>query len=167
MESQDLKIKRLQLELQLAQLNTVKTTKTDESVKSRNRSSEKSLGDQCAPQRIANPQEWLHVFAPGDSSAPVLPIRLDLTSHLISLHTKLQHSPGPNTFTVRLPVPSGLQVHECRARLQDYYDTNLCHFLEYGWPVGYMAVPHLLSKIMARLWLNALSFNRIWTRSAV
>ena len=23
----------------------------------------------------------------------------------ISLHTKLQHSPGPNAFTLRLPVP--------------------------------------------------------------
>ena len=41
MESQDLEIKRLQLELQLAQLkiasNTVKTSKTDESVKSGDR----------------------------------------------------------------------------------------------------------------------------------
>ena len=66
MESQDLKIKRLQLELQLAQLNTVKTPKTDESVKSGDRSSEKSLGDQCAPQRITNLQEWPHIFAPGE-----------------------------------------------------------------------------------------------------
>ena len=70
MESQDLEIKRLQLELQLAQLkiasNTVKTSKTDESVKSGDRSSEKSLGDQHAPQRITNPQEWPHIFAPGE-----------------------------------------------------------------------------------------------------
>ena len=59
MESQDLKIKRLQLELQLAQLkissNTVKTPKIDESVKSGDRSSEKSLGNRRAPQRITNP----------------------------------------------------------------------------------------------------------------
>ena len=363
MESQDLEIKWLQLELYLAQLkiasNTVMTSKTDESVKSGNRSSEKSLGDQRAPQRITNPQEWPHIFAPGepklfnelsmaefsagytviiqrctdvscqaapishfhdlmvlastymwsavhvyhykvlrsieislaswgdsfdslkqsfflpttlltdstskthgrpsprqpsnscsghsisrseicdawswyddckthecllhhvcivckrnhqaktcpkqrypipqprqdpipqdwlrasstltlvpppsssacqpthanrlssqpppglplspcsttspcfkgivDSSVPVLPIRPNLTRHQISLPTKLQHSPVPNAFTLRLPVPSGLQVHQWRARLQDYHDTDLCHFLEYGWPVGYMA----------------------------
>ena len=72
MELQELEIhvKRLQLELQLAQLkvtvNTVKTLKQDESVKSRDRSSEKSLGNQCAPQRITNPQEWPHLFAPGE-----------------------------------------------------------------------------------------------------
>ena len=68
MESQELEIKRLQLELQLAQLklasNTVKTPKQDESVKSGDRSSERSLGDQRAPQRITNPQEWPHIFAP-------------------------------------------------------------------------------------------------------
>ena len=58
---------------------------------------------------------------------------------MISLHTKLQHSPGPNAFTLRLPVPSGLHVHEWRVRLQNYHDTDLCNFLEYGWPVGYKA----------------------------
>lgn len=30
-------------------------------------------------------------------------------------------------------------MHEWRARLQDYHDTDLCNFLDYGWPVGYMA----------------------------
>ena len=50
-----------------------------------------------------------------------------------------QHSPRPNAFTLRLPVPSGLQVHEWRARLQDYYDTDLYNFVEFGWPVSYTA----------------------------
>ena len=60
---------------------------------------------------------------------------------MISLHTKLQHSPGPNAFTLCLPIPSSLHVHEWRVRLQDYmyHDTDLCNFLEYGWPVGYKA----------------------------
>ena len=70
MESQELEIKRLQLELQLAQLkltsDTVKTPKQDESGKSGDRSGEKSLGYQRAPQRITNPQEWPHIFAPGE-----------------------------------------------------------------------------------------------------
>ena len=70
MESQDLKIKRLQLELQWAQLklasNTVKTSKSDKSLKTGDRSNEKSLGDQRVPQKITNLQAWLHIFAPGE-----------------------------------------------------------------------------------------------------
>ena len=69
-ETQDLEIKRLQLELQLAQLklasNSVNAIKPDESAKTGDRSSEKSLGDQHAPQRITNPQEWPHIFTPGE-----------------------------------------------------------------------------------------------------
>ena len=68
-ETQDLKIKRLQLELQLAQLklpsNTEKSLKPNDSVKTGDKSSEKSLGDQRARQRITNPQEWPHIFAAG------------------------------------------------------------------------------------------------------
>ena len=71
MESQELEIKRLQLELQLAQLklasNTVNTPKPDESMKSDDRSSEKSIGNQRSPQRIPNMQEWPHIFTPGES----------------------------------------------------------------------------------------------------
>ena len=70
MEMQDLEIKRLQLELQLAQLklasNTEKSPKPDDSMKTGDKSSEKSLGNQRAPQRITNPQEWPHIFAPGE-----------------------------------------------------------------------------------------------------
>ena len=70
MELQDLEMRRLQLELQWAQLklasNTVKTSKSDKSLKTGDRLSEKSLGDQRVPQKITNLQEWLHIFAPGE-----------------------------------------------------------------------------------------------------
>lgn len=39
-----------------------------------------------------------------------------------------------------MPVPSGLNIPEWRARLHGYHDTKLCDFLEFGWPVGYVAV---------------------------
>ena len=68
METQDLKIKRLQRELQLAHLklasNTEKSPKPNDSVKTGDKSSKRSLGDQRAPQRITNQQEWLHIFTP-------------------------------------------------------------------------------------------------------
>ena len=66
METQELEIKRLQLEMQLAQLklanHTEKIRKPDKSMNT----GDKSLGDQRAPQRITNPQEWPHIFAPGE-----------------------------------------------------------------------------------------------------
>lgn len=58
---------------------------------------------------------------------------------MISLHSKLQQASGPNAFSLRLPVPSGLKVAEWRARLPGYHDTKLCDFLEFGWPIGYVA----------------------------
>ena len=42
-----------------------KSPKPDDSVNTGDKSSE-SLGNQRAPQRITNPQEWPHIFAPGE-----------------------------------------------------------------------------------------------------
>lgn len=94
MESQDLKIKRLQLELQLAKLtiasNMVKAPKPDETVKSADRSSERSLGDQRAPQRITNPQDWPHIFAPGE---PKLLNELSTAEFSAGYTVIIQHCP--------------------------------------------------------------------------
>ena len=46
---------------------------------------------------------------------------------------------GPNAFTLRIPVPSALTIPEWRSRLRNYYDLELCDFLEFGWLVGYVA----------------------------
>ena len=65
------------------------------------------------------------------------PLKSSLTSHFIALHSWLQNSSGPNAFTLRLPVPSNLNIPEWHRRLQDYPDKSLCDFLAFGWPVGY------------------------------
>ena len=57
------------------------------------------------------------------------------------MHTRLQSAPGPNAFSLKLPVPSALNIPEWRLRLCNYPDSELCNFLQYGWPVGYVA-PH-------------------------
>lgn len=67
----------------------------------------------------------------------LFPLKSSLTSRLISLHSHLQHSTGPNAFTLRLPVPSNLNMPEWRRRLIHYPDKSLCDFLEFGWPVRY------------------------------
>lgn len=67
----------------------------------------------------------------------LFPLKSSLTSRLISLHSRLQHSTGPDAFTQRLPVPSNLNMPEWRRRLIHYADKSLCDFLEFGWPVRY------------------------------
>ena len=59
-ESQELEIKKLELQLQLAKLEV----SHDNSITARD--STKSLGDAKAPQKTISPQEWPHIFAPGE-----------------------------------------------------------------------------------------------------
>ena len=42
--------------------------------------------------------------------------------------------------SLRLPVPSGLNIPEWRSRLSVYHDSSLCDFLEFGWPIGYTSL---------------------------
>ena len=55
------------------------------------------------------------------------------------MHTRLQSVSGPNAHTLRIPVPSALNIPVWRSRLRNYSDPDLCDFLEFGWPVGYVA----------------------------
>ena len=68
-----------------------------------------------------------------------MPVKPHLTSRLIETHTRLQSASGPNAFTLRIPVPSALNIPEWRSRLLNYSDLEMCDFLEFGWPVGYAA----------------------------
>ena len=60
----------------------------------------------------------------------------------LNLHARVFASGLPNYQSSRIPVPSHLNVSVWRDYLQDYSDTLLCDFLEYGWPVGYNYVSH-------------------------
>ena len=66
----------------------------------------------------------------------LFPLKLLLTLHFIALHSWLQNSSGP-TPTLRLPVPSNLNIPKWCRCLHDYPDKSLCDFLEFGWPVGH------------------------------
>ena len=50
---------------------------------------------------------------------------------------KLQRATGPNASTLRLPVPSKLNIPEWRSRLRHYPERDLCDFLKFGWPTGH------------------------------
>ena len=63
---------------------------------------------------------------------------------VIVLHTKLQRASGPNSTTLRLPVPSKLNNPEWSlvARLRDYQDRYPSAFLEFGWLTGHASTHH-------------------------
>ena len=66
-----------------------------------------------------------------------LPLKSDIVSTAIQLHARLHRSPSTNTFSLCLPVPSGLHIPAWRERLKSYHDKQLFDFLEFGWPIGY------------------------------
>ena len=43
-------------------------------------------------------------------------------------------------MSLRLPVPSSLNIPEWRSRLSGYHDSSLYDILEYGWPIGYTSL---------------------------
>ena len=62
-DNHDREICKLELRLQLAQLENKTVSLPPGSTET---STSKSLGDMKAPQKIVNPQQWPHIFAPGE-----------------------------------------------------------------------------------------------------
>lgn len=58
-------------------------------------------------------------------------------STVVQLNALLHRSVAPNAFSLRLLVPSALNIPQWRHRLITYHDKDLCDFLEFGWPIGY------------------------------
>lgn len=45
----------------------------------------------------------------------------------------------PNFMVAKVPVPSGLVVKNWVQLLSHYHDNEICNFLYYGWPIGYLS----------------------------
>lgn len=54
----------------------------------------------------------------------------------------------PNCLGAKVPIDSGLNVERWVVLLQDYHDNELCHYLAYGWPIGFYsdAMPQTVLK---------------------
>ena len=63
----------------------------------------------------------------------------------------------PNYLVARVPVPSTLNISTWHELLQDYEDSVVCDFLEFGWPVGCM--PTTLPVFDLRTHRSALLFS--------
>lgn len=45
----------------------------------------------------------------------------------------------PNFLGAQVPISSGLIVEQWEQALQAYHDNQICKFLKYGWPIGFLA----------------------------
>ena len=73
------------------------------------------------------------------------------------VHDFVAQTGKPNYLVARVPVPSTLNISTWRELLQDYEDSAVCDFLEFGWPVGFM--PTTLPVFDLRTHRGALLFS--------
>lgn len=57
----------------------------------------------------------------------------------VKLYHKVKSYNLPNCIGAKIPVHSELKIPNWVNLLRDYHDNEICHFLAYGWPVGYYA----------------------------
>ena len=55
------------------------------------------------------------------------------------IYDAVQRSQLPNFMHCRLPLPTATNIPTWRAWLEDYHDNIICDYMEFGWPIGYMA----------------------------
>ena len=58
-------------------------------------------------------------------------------SSFVDAHCAVFSSGQFNYTGICIPVPSQLNIPAWRTLLQDYEDSVICDFLEFGWPLGY------------------------------
>ena len=58
-------------------------------------------------------------------------------SSFVDAHCAVFSSGQFNYTGLRIPIPSQLNIPVWHALLQDYEDSVICDFLEFGWPLGY------------------------------
>ncbi|KAI8511865.1 hypothetical protein Bbelb_109650 [Branchiostoma belcheri] len=91
-------------------------------------------GDSGCPSSTSTESETLS--HPPDQTVPNAAI-VD-SSTFRDLHITVEASGQYNFQSCRIPVPSKLKVPVWRQLLQDYPDKEICDFLDFGWPIGYV-----------------------------
>lgn len=89
---------------------------------------------------------WNNICDPGGHQSP--PTHAEGTNHnaennqanirtYMRIYDVVRSSGIPNYRCARIPLPHSLNMARWRSYLQDYHDTDLCDFLQYGWPMNY------------------------------
>lgn len=66
------------------------------------------------------------------------PVAMRLFPDFMSQFQIIKDSALPNFMHAKIPVPSGLKVDQWELALHYYHDKQLCMYLRYGWPIGYL-----------------------------
>lgn len=74
------------------------------------------------------------------------------------LYQRVKEYDLPNCIGAKIPIDSGLKVERWVVLLQDYHDNELCHFLAYGWPLGFYS--DVLPKTVLKNHPSAVEFPR-------
>ena len=68
-------------------------------------------------------------------------MRFDVLILILDVHDFVTQTGEPNYLVARVPVPSALNISTWGKLLQDYEDSVVCDFLEFGWPVVVLCPP--------------------------
>lgn len=55
----------------------------------------------------------------------------------VELYQKVKSYNLPNCIGARIPVHSALHIPNWVTLLREFHDNEICHFLAYGWPIGF------------------------------
>lgn len=56
----------------------------------------------------------------------------------VNLYNNIKAQACPNYLGAKIPLETALNIHAWYDLLKDYHDSELCDFLKYGWPLGYL-----------------------------
>lgn len=69
----------------------------------------------------------------------ITPQATETSPGFAKLYDAVRRTTLPNFARAKVYVPSGLVVQNWVSLLADYHDNELCHFLYFGWPLGYLS----------------------------
>lgn len=68
--------------------------------------------------------------------------------HFAQIYDAVKRYDLPNFAGAQIPVPSGIKVENWVNLLHHYHDNEICHFLQFGWPLGFYSemIPESVNK---------------------
>lgn len=68
-------------------------------------------------------------------------------SDLVRVHNLVAYSKVPNAFGCKIPIYSKLNVEFIKVALLGYSDYQLCEFIKYGFPIGFVGESYTVSEV--------------------
>lgn len=68
----------------------------------------------------------------------ITPEAYELFPEFFATYDPIKKAGLPNFAGAKIPLTTGLNISAWKHKLSDYHDKQLCLFLQYGWPLGYL-----------------------------